>query len=983
MDCKFRKSSIAIALSLLFSSPHVFAACNSVSNVVAGDVCESASANIYSEVKVSGDGAELTFTNSDVKIDKANSAMVVNSQGKVSAVGNLTLTNQVTSSISKVVDISGGGSLSVAGDLTATSKITTTSNAPYLISINNGSLHVGGDLLAHILPDSKAGAAFDISGANAQVKVDGKATIINNYATTASYLANGTFRATNNSQAEFNELSVTTDVKEAITINSGALVTSTGATDVSATSSGGSGIWFSGKSLLSIGETDQENQRLALDRTNGQINIGQNATVKAARGIYITEMAAASVTDITIKGLIDSISDDFYGNLALYSSTAQERVFIDGGTVRGNINLGGGNDALYLTSGLLETTMVTMGEGAGVFMGTGNDHFEATGGKIIAPTIEMGTGQDTLVLANTVDISELHKIDGGADGSVTNTGEVTFKNITLNGYTDNATTDLTNGLNVYSWNTLNLNDNATFVLTGSQLLSDSTATTTNNVINIDSTSTLAADQNAVANRTIWADVNNSGQISLSNNSALGDVWTIRGNYHGDNGLLVMDVELNDDNSNTDKLIIDGNTSGTTRVKVNNIGGAGALTTEGIRIIEVAGNSDGEFTQEGRIVGGAYEYYLHKNGASAATQNDGNWYLRSELPTVTPDPDPNPNPDPGPNPNPDPGPEPEQILRPEPGAYMANHLAANTLFLMRLHDRLGETQYTDVLTGEQKVTSMWLRQIGGHNRSRDTSGQMKTQSNRYVVQIGGDVAQWSSNNLDRWHLGLMAGYANQHSNTESRFTKHQSRGKVEGYSAGVYGTWYANDEEKTGSYIDTWALYNWFDNEVKGDEFATEKYKSRGVTASVEAGYTFKLGERESDSVKYFLQPKAQVTWMNVRSNDHTDADNYRVSFDGDGNIQTRLGLRAYANGHSDIDKGKDREFEPFVEANWIHNTKDFGATMAGTRNSIAGTKNIGELKLGVEGQLSRNLDLWGNVGQQVGDKGYSDTQVILGMKYRF
>ncbi|MHA6637014.1 autotransporter outer membrane beta-barrel domain-containing protein, partial [Citrobacter farmeri] len=68
-------------------------------------------------------------------------------------------------------------------------------------------------------------------------------------------------------------------------------------------------------------------------------------------------------------------------------------------------------------------------------------------------------------------------------------------------------------------------------------------------------------------------------------------------------------------------------------------------------------------------------------------------------------------------------------RPETGSYLANTLAANTLFTTRLHDRLGETQYTDALTGEQKVTSLWMRHIGGHNRFKDSSGQISTQSNR--------------------------------------------------------------------------------------------------------------------------------------------------------------------------------------------------------------------------------------------------------------
>ncbi|TBM33301.1 autotransporter outer membrane beta-barrel domain-containing protein, partial [Hafnia paralvei] len=104
---------------------------------------------------------------------------------------------------------------------------------------------------------------------------------------------------------------------------------------------------------------------------------------------------------------------------------------------------------------------------------------------------------------------------------------------------------------------------------------------------------------------------------------------------------------------------------------------------------------------------------------------------------------------------------EHVNRPEGGSYIANLAAANTLFNTRLHDRLGETQYIDALTGEKKVTSLWLRQVGGHNNWRDSSGQLKTQSNSYVAQLGGDVAQWSTDGLNRGHLGLMTGYANSH------------------------------------------------------------------------------------------------------------------------------------------------------------------------------------------------------------------------------
>jgi autotransporter family porin len=73
----------------------------------------------------------------------------------------------------------------------------------------------------------------------------------------------------------------------------------------------------------------------------------------------------------------------------------------------------------------------------------------------------------------------------------------------------------------------------------------------------------------------------------------------------------------------------------------------------------------------------------------------------------------------------------------------------------------------------------------------------------------------------------------------------------------------------------------------------------------------------------------------------------------------------------------------FVEANWISHSRNVGVTMNGVTHYQEGARNLGELKVGLEGQLNKNLHLWGNVAQQVGDKGYSDTQGILGVKYGF
>ncbi|MDQ9285470.1 autotransporter outer membrane beta-barrel domain-containing protein, partial [Escherichia marmotae] len=283
----------------------------------------------------------------------------------------------------------------------------------------------------------------------------------------------------------------------------------------------------------------------------------------------------------------------------------------------------------------------------------------------------------------------------------------------------------------------------------------------------------------------------------------------------------------------------------------------------------------------------------------------------------------------------------------------------------------------------KVTSLWMRNIGGHNRFKDRSDELSTQSNRYVLQLGGDLAQWSCNDLDRWHLGLMAGYANSKSHTHSNLTGYSSRGQIDGYSVGVYGTWYANEADKTGTYVDSWLLYNWFDNTVSGEYLPGEKYHSDGITAAIEAGYTFRLGESADARTSYWLQPKMQLTWMDVKADNHTEDNGTLVEDSTEGNLQTRLGVKAYLQGHNALDEHKERSFQPFVEANWIYNSRNYSVKMDGISDEIIGARNIGELKVGVEGQLNPRLQLWGNVAQQLGDNGYSDTQGMLGMKYLF
>ncbi|EGT3572261.1 autotransporter outer membrane beta-barrel domain-containing protein [Citrobacter amalonaticus] len=482
---------------------------------------------------------------------------------------------------------------------------------------------------------------------------------------------------------------------------------------------------------------------------------------------------------------------------------------------------------------------------------------------------------------------------------------------------------------------------------------------------------------------LTGDVTNSGNIILNNSmTSAGNTLTINGDYAGHGGTLSLGTVLGGDSSLTDKLVITGNATGTTYVHVNNENGSGALLHEGIKIIETGSSTPEAFVQQGRIVAGSYEYHVKQGTASGSDRN--NWYLTHLADT----PDPDDAPDVIDNDRPAPG-EPSDavnVYRPEGGSYASNLAAANTLFNTRLQDRQGGSWYTDPATGERHMTSLWLRTSGGHSKGRMSDGQNTSSSNRVVVQLGGALLQGSVNGTDSYQLGVMAGYGKQDNDIHNSLSGYGSRGEVSGYSAGLYGTWYQNAVDKTGLYVDSWVLYNWFDNTVKGDELAQESYKSKGLTASLESGYAFHMGsftvpgDWESN---VYIRPQAQVTWMGVKANDHTEKNGTRVQGQGDNNIQTRLGMRLYANGKSSAEKGTVREFEPFIEANWIHNSKQYGVRMNDTSTSLQGSRNVGEVKVGVEGRLTRDLSVWGNVAQQMGNNGFRDTSGVLGIKYQF
>jgi len=293
---------------------------------------------------------------------------------------------------------------------------------------------------------------------------------------------------------------------------------------------------------------------------------------------------------------------------------------------------------------------------------------------------------------------------------------------------------------------------------------------------------------------------------------------------------------------------------------------------------------------------------------------------------------------------------------------------------------------EIVRTSVRTTSLWMRNLGSHGETSMADGQNRTQSNRYVLQLGGDVIQGSTNGTDALHAGLMGGYGRADSSSHNGLTGRDAKGSVSGYSAGVYGTWYQNAEAKTGAWAETWAQYNWFRNEVSGDMLQTERYRSQGIKASAEGGYGWQVKSWKSGAGmenRVFIEPHAQAIWSGIRSDDHTEAGGTRVQGTGNGGVTTRLGLRTYLNGKSRTDQQTVREFQPFVEVNWLHDTEAYGVRMNGETDSVSGIRNIAELKTGVEGRLSERLSGALVFTQQAGGGGYRDSMGSLQVNYRF
>lgn len=449
--------------------------------------------------------------------------------------------------------------------------------------------------------------------------------------------------------------------------------------------------------------------------------------------------------------------------------------------------------------------------------------------------------------------------------------------------------------------------------------------------------------------------------------------TVNGDYTGAEGTFVLNTYLGTDGAPSDLLHVEGDTGGSSYLRVNNAGGAGAQTlSDGIMVVEVDGISDGQFSLlgdyelEGQqvVIAGAYGYALYHNGA--VDPADGNWYLRSQLLPVDPDPvDPDPV---------DPGPVDPVVPIYQPGVplYEGYAQALHALNgLPTLQQRVGNRHWREpalasepqtvfckdasqnfrcAITDEQaryyvndddSITiesgAIWARIEGGHSRFHPavTTSGTDYRTNLWKLQAGVD-GLLHEGDAGKLIGGVTVHYGSSRTNVRSFY----GDGKIDtqGYGLGGTLTWYGMN----GFYADMQGQATFYDSDLWSGLLGTTMAKGNkgfGYALGLEAGRRLEIAPN------WTVTPQAQLIYSRVDFDSFTDPLGAKVSLDDGDSLIGRLGI-ALEHGNSwRDDTGQTRRTNVYGIANLYNEFLD------GTRVDVSGASFS-----------SRNDRLWGGFG---------------------
>lgn len=472
---------------------------------------------------------------------------------------------------------------------------------------------------------------------------------------------------------------------------------------------------------------------------------------------------------------------------------------------------------------------------------------------------------------------------------------------------------------------------------------------------------------------------NAGVISLqdqeSGDSFRRDRVLIDGDYAGDNGLIALDVNLGSITGNpdvigpfgiapisgpdSDRFIVNGSVSGTTFVRLNNIGqGPVEYDAFGIPVIQVGGDVEQGATfalENGPIDFGLYSYDLRYTKDVAAYDQDDDYDGAQSLATgglngapiiidsmwvlaATMD---------------------AEAYQMPVISYAAGNLWHATAGVWG--DRTSDLRTGFAGTGfggggadmaaptaANTGPGFWGRAFGGtvsrdFDNSFSTPGGTETYSdsfrqNYYGVVGGLDFEQENVGQNSAWLFGILGGL------TGSTVDFDLSSGKVDyqQVSLGAYAT-YLNG--------------GFFADAMFKADFGNMDFRSGGLADAVDASYTTigvvaDVGYRFGLGANWFIEPKATLAYSSTDF-DSIDVLGAGVEFDDGNSLRGRLGARAGTT----IDNGGNL-ITPYVEASvWNEFDGDYSAAFTGIGATPTVSYDVG----GTYGEVAAGADFM-NVG---------------------
>ncbi|MBV7499515.1 autotransporter outer membrane beta-barrel domain-containing protein [Achromobacter sp. ACM05] len=589
---------------------------------------------------------------------------------------------------------------------------------------------------------------------------------------------------------------------------------------------------------------------------------------------------------------------------------------------------------------------------------------------------------------------------------------------------------------------------------------------------------------------------NAGVVRFVSPGAQSGFKTLTVSDYIGGGTLVMNTHLGDDTSLTDRLVVDGGTvTGTTGLRVLNAGGAGALTTQGIRLVQATNgatisgnafyldaNSTGYRPSTISLALNGYDYFLVQGGTGGVASD---WYLTSTTPpeeggatdpggqtppgsgvetppgsgietppgsgietppgsgaetppgggietppgtgtetppgggietlpgsgTETP-PGSGTETPPGSGTETPPGSGTEtppgsggttppgsgggatgpapgtlQNVSPESGVHIGNQFAATRMFVHRLADRsVAQTSAGQSAPASAASRQLWARTEGARHTGMELQqGRVSIDTDTAMLQMGADLLSTRLGQQGVLKAGVMAGAGDARTNATSQLIhpgtgmamRVDARGKVTGYSVGIYATAYADDATRLGAYADSWLQFGRYSNEINS-ELGSARYRSNTWTASVEAGYAFKPFAADSALGSMVVVPQAQLAYTRYNAQDAV-LPSMTLKNSPASSVTSRVGVRAYPLGND----AATSLVRPYVEANWLHNSGSAKANVGASTFQATPMRDAAELRIGVAGDVRESWQVGGELFGQAGNGGQRGYGGMLNVGYRW